>query len=128
MRLDQDLDRGTTGLGPHLDDFELTAGGRELRRFGSQGQQRLALLALLFAERAALIEGGRPAPLMLLDDVMSELDPDRRLLLVELLRGEGQAVITATEASQVPDGAGCAEIEINDGRVTLPIGATARAA
>jgi DNA replication and repair protein RecF len=65
---------------------------------------------------------------MLLDDVMSELDPDRRLLLVELLRGEGQAVITATEASQVPDDAERAEIEINQGRVTLPIGATARAA
>ena len=60
-----------------------------LRRFGSQGQQRLALLALLFAERAALIEAGRSAPLMLLDDVMSELDPAHRGLLVSLLEGSG---------------------------------------
>jgi DNA replication and repair protein RecF len=77
-------------------------GPRPLRRFGSQGQQRLALLALLFAERAALIEAGRTAPLMLLDDVMSELDPGHRGLLVSLLGAEGQAVITATEADHVP--------------------------
>ena len=75
---------------------------RPLRRFGSQGQQRAALLALLFAEREALIDAGRPAPLMLLDDVMSELDPERRELLVATLAGAGQALITATEASQVP--------------------------
>ena len=57
-RLDQDLDRGTTGLGPHLDDVELTAGDRELRRFGSQGEQRLAVLALLLAEAELLTERG----------------------------------------------------------------------
>ena len=57
-----------------------------LRRYGSQGQQRLALLALLFAERRALLDDGRPPPLMLLDDVTSELDSERRGLLVEHLR------------------------------------------
>ena len=71
----EDLGRAYTSYGPQLDEVELRLAGRALRRFGSQGQQRIALLALLFAERAALIEAGRSAPLMLLDDVMSELDP-----------------------------------------------------
>ena len=52
--------------------------GRSARSYGSQGEQRTALLALLFAEREALLEGRAVAPLMLLDDVMSELDPERR--------------------------------------------------
>jgi DNA replication and repair protein RecF len=80
-------------------------GGRPLRAFGSQGQQRVGLLALLMAEREVLLEQrGRP-PLLLLDDVMSELDGERRLRLAELLRGGGQALVTATEAEHVP-GAG----------------------
>jgi recombinational DNA repair ATPase RecF len=54
---------------------------------------------------------------MLLDDVMSELDPDRRLLLVELLTRGGQALITATEPTQVPDHGGRADVEIDAGRV-----------
>ncbi len=89
---------------------------RPLRRFGSQGQQRAGLLALLFAERAALIEAGRPAPLMLLDDVMSELDPERRELLVATLASSGQALITATEASQVPASEGQHAIAVREGR------------
>jgi DNA replication and repair protein RecF len=96
------LGRAYTSYGPQLDEVELRLAGKALRRFGSQGQQRLALLALLFAERAALIEAGRAAPLMLLDDVMSELDPEHRQLLVSLLASGGQAVLTATEAPHVP--------------------------
>jgi DNA replication and repair protein RecF len=98
----EELGRAYTSYGPQLDEVELRVDGRAVRRFGSQGQQRLALLALLFAERAALLEAGRPAPLMLLDDVMSELDPAHRGLLVRLLDGTGQALITATEAAHVP--------------------------
>jgi DNA replication and repair protein RecF len=114
-RRSEGLGRAYTSYGPQLDEAELTIGSRQLRRFGSQGQQRLALLALLFAERAVLTEAGRPAPLMLLDDVMSELDPAHRELLVRLLQGGGQALITATEASHVPaDDA--LRIEIRDGR------------
>ncbi|HET9120107.1 MAG TPA: DNA replication and repair protein RecF [Solirubrobacterales bacterium] len=98
----KDLGRAYTSYGPQLDEVELRLAERPLRRFGSQGQQRLALLALLFAERAVLIDSGRAAPLMLLDDVMSELDPSHRELLVSLLGSEGQAVLTATEAAHVP--------------------------
>jgi DNA replication and repair protein RecF len=101
-RRDADLARGFTSWGPHRDEIELSHGGRSLRHFGSQGQQRLALLALLFAEREALRSARRTLPLMLLDDVMSELDPDRRSRLVALLDDDGQALITATEREQVP--------------------------
>ena len=80
-----DLGRAYTSYGPQLDEIEIRLAARPLRRFASQGQQRLALLALLFAEREALLEAGRAAPLMLLDDVMSELDAGHRKLLVSLL-------------------------------------------
>jgi DNA replication and repair protein RecF len=114
-RRERDLGRAYTSYGPQLDEVELRLAGRALRRFGSQGEQRLALLALLFAERAVLLEAGRCAPLMLLDDVMSELDPDHRRLLVELLeRGEGQALVTATEAEQVPSQA-ILRVAVTDG-------------
>jgi DNA replication and repair protein RecF len=116
-RRDADLGRAYTSYGPQLDEIELKLAARPLRRFGSQGQQRLGLLALLFAERAALIEAGRAAPLMLLDDVMSELDPAHRELLVSLLGGGGQAVITATEAAHVPSSE-AAVIEVAAGAVT----------
>jgi len=101
-RLDSDLGRGYTTHGPHRDELLLARDGRELRAFGSQGEQRLALLALLLAERDALAaERDRP-PLMLLDDVMSELDHPRRALLAERLRAGGQSVVTATELEHVP--------------------------
>ena len=97
-----DLQRGFTAHGPHRDELHMAHGGRPLRQYGSQGQQRIALLALLLAEREVLGERRGEPPLVLLDDVMSELDAERRLRLVELLRGGGQAVITATEAEHVP--------------------------
>ena len=114
----EDLGRAYTSYGPQLDEVELRLGGRALRRFGSQGQQRLALLALLFAERTALMEAGRMAPLMLLDDVMSELDPGHRELLVSLLESGGQSLITATESSHVPSTT-AARIEVAAGVVSV---------
>jgi DNA replication and repair protein RecF len=104
-RRSADLERGFTAHGPHRDELQLLLEGAALRTYGSQGQQRAALLALLFAERGLLAERrGRP-PLMLLDDVMSELDASRRELLADLLRSGGQAVITATELEHVPGSA-----------------------
>jgi DNA replication and repair protein RecF len=100
-RVDSDLDRGFTTHGPHRDDVALVRDGRELRAYGSQGEQRLALLALLLAERAALHDERGAPPLLLLDDVMSELDADRRERLVERLR-VGQAVLTTTDLAHVP--------------------------
>jgi DNA replication and repair protein RecF len=100
-----DLERGFTTHGPHRDDLALLHGGRPLRTLGSQGQQRVGLLALLFAERDVLGARGRP-PLMLLDDVMSELDATRRERLSELVRAGGQALITTTDVEHVPGATG----------------------
>ena len=97
-----DLERGFTAHGPHRDELQLLLDGAALRAYGSQGQQRAALLALLFAERELLaLRRARP-PLMLLDDVMSELDADRRALLADLLRDGVQAIVTATDLDHVP--------------------------
>ncbi len=101
-RLERDLERGTTSLGPHLDDVVLLASGRELRSFGSQGEQRLSLLALLLAEAEAIVERTGVPPLLLLDDVLSELDPERRRILAERVRGAGQALVTATDVAMLP--------------------------
>ena len=112
-----DLERGFTTHGPHLDELALGRDGRALRRYGSQGEQRLTLLSLLFAERELLVSEGRPPPLMLLDDVTSELDPERRALLCErLVAGGGQALITATEASQLPAECPRRELAMREGR------------
>ena len=101
-RLAQDLERGFTGHGPHRDDLLFRNEGHELRAYGSQGQQRLALLSLLLAERDALAGERSRAPLVLLDDVMSELDHDRRERLAHELRRGGQAIVTTTDLDHVP--------------------------
>jgi DNA replication and repair protein RecF len=115
----QDLERGFTGHGPHRDDLLLTREGRELRTYGSQGQQRLGLLALLLAEREAIAATREATPVMLLDDVMSELDRDRRARLVGLLRGRGQSVITTTDLEHVPgaDAPDVLRLRVADGTV-----------
>jgi len=102
QRREQDVRLGRSSWGPHLDELKLEAGERSLRRYGSQGQQRAALLALLFAEREALLAARRVTPLLLLDDVMSELDPGRRERLVRRLAAGGQALITAADEESLP--------------------------
>jgi DNA replication and repair protein RecF len=102
QRRQADVRLGRSSWGPHLDELKLEAGARSLRRYGSQGQQRACLLALLFAEREVLLGARRVIPLLLLDDVMSELDPGRRDRLVERLDGGGQALITAADEESLP--------------------------
>jgi DNA replication and repair protein RecF len=101
-RLPGDLERGFSSHGPHRDELALLRDGRELRLYGSQGELRLALLALLLAERAVLARERRRTPLMLLDDVMSELDSERRELLARELSSGGQSVIATTDLAHVP--------------------------
>ena len=117
-RVDADLERGFTTHGPHRDDLALLRDGRELRAYGSQGEQRLALLALLLAERAALEDERGAPPLLLLDDVMSELDATRRECLVERLR-VGQSVVTTTDLAHVPgaDEDDVVRLRVEDGAV-----------
>jgi DNA replication and repair protein RecF len=118
-RTEGDLERGFTGHGPHRDELSLRRAGRELRSYGSRGQVRLGLLALLLAEREELATERGAMPLLLLDDVMSELDAPRRARLVALLRAGGQAVVTATELGHVPgaDEPGVERVAVAEGRV-----------
>jgi DNA replication and repair protein RecF len=119
-RLDGDLERGFTGHGPHRDDLATEHGGHDLRVYGSQGQQRLSLLALLLAEREVIAAHRTAPPVMLLDDVMSELDRDRRQALVELLCSTpGQSVITATDLEHVPGSTddGVTHVAVSSGRL-----------
>jgi DNA replication and repair protein RecF len=106
-RLERDRERGYTSAGPHMDDLVLALDGRGARLFGSQGQQRALVLALKIAEienlRAAL---GRP-PLLLLDDVSSELDPAKnRYLLDYLARLPAQVFLTSTDRRLLEPAAG----------------------
>ena len=119
-RVDADLERGFTGHGPHRDDLAFLRDGRELRAFGSQGEQRLVLLALLLAERETLEQERGAPPLLLLDDVMSELDATRRERLVARLAEPGQSVVTTTDLAHVPggDGAGVVRLRVEPGSVT----------
>jgi DNA replication and repair protein RecF len=101
-RLERDLERRVTGDGPHLHDVAILSDDRDLRTFGSQGEQRLAVLALILAEAEALPTRAGELPLLLLDDALSELDADRRRVLSERLGAAGQAVVTATGAEALP--------------------------
>jgi DNA replication and repair protein RecF len=100
--VERDLDRGTTGVGPHLHDVRIVSGRRDLRAFGSQGEQRVAVLALLLGEAALIADRRGYAPLLLLDDVLSELDPQRRRILVDRVRVGGQTLVTATTSAALP--------------------------
>ncbi len=98
----RDIETGFTTHGPHRDELKLRRAGRGLRAFGSRGQLRLALLALLLAERHELAQTRGRVPLMLLDEAMSELDNTRRRRLVDLLCKHGQSLITTTDLQHVP--------------------------
>ena len=118
-RLPGDLERGFSGHGPHRDELAILRDGRELRLYGSQGEQRLALLALLLAERAVLARERNRMPLMLLDDVMSELDLERRELLAAELSTGGQSVIATTDLAHVPGAthASVTRLRVSPGRI-----------
>jgi DNA replication and repair protein RecF len=95
---------GSTLVGPHRDDLVFTLDGRDMSGFASRGQQRTAILAFKLAELDLLTEqDGRP-PLLLLDDVFSELDPDRRSHLVRRIAGLPQAFVTTTTLDDLDPG------------------------
>ncbi len=92
---------GATLVGPHRDDLVFRLGGRDLSTFASRGQQRTAILAFKLAEMDLLTAIDGQPPLLLLDDVFSELDPDRRAHLVRRISELPQAMITATDPTEV---------------------------
>ena len=143
-RRDSEVRRGFTSLGPHRDDVrfielpepergsdqvparktsgvcaspETPAEGRDLRLFGSQGEQRLAVLALLLAEEDSAARRSGRSGILFLDDVMSELDDVRRRLLVDRLTAVGQAIVTTTNRYYFTD----SELE-NATVIELPLG------
>ncbi|NLT11343.1 MAG: DNA replication/repair protein RecF [Clostridiaceae bacterium] len=91
-----DIDKGVTGIGPHRDDLEISLNNLNIRLYASQGQQRSAALALKLSELSILQEETDEMPVLLLDDVFSELDAYRRMALLKSL-GESQVFITCTD-------------------------------
>ncbi len=99
--LAEDLRKGTTTRGPHRDLFTFFLNTKDLRKFGSQGEHKLVLVAVKFAEGRFLESFLKEPPVFLLDDLFAELDVKRSLMIVESLRGDHQIFITATDLADL---------------------------
>lgn len=106
-----EIERGQTLVGPHRDDMGIFAAGVDLRTFGSQGEQRSASLALKMAELSIITELTKDYPILLLDDVMSELDRSRREALLKNIKDEIQVIITSTNVEYLK------EMDIKDANI-----------
>jgi DNA replication and repair protein RecF len=106
-----------TVVGPHRDDLRLSLDGVEMARHASRGQQRLAALALRLAEGRWLAERRGEQPVVLLDDVLSELDPRRRTQVLEEVAGADQVIVTTADLALVPQEAlaGARVLRVLDG-------------
>jgi DNA replication and repair protein RecF len=100
----EEIARGVTVIGPHRDDMHFTVDGVDMTLYGSRGQQRTTALSLKLAEVDLMRQVTGESPLLLLDDVMSELDAARRARVVGLVDGVEQAILTATDWSDFTDG------------------------
>ncbi len=130
-RVQTDLERGFTSVGPHADDLKIQLGGRSARAYASQGQQRALVLAWKVAEIGNLEAHGNVTPLLLLDDVSSELDPERNAYLMNYVAESGaQTFLTTTDGSLVSAAAGADTLwlRVRAGNVepSAPVAAPAR--
>jgi DNA replication and repair protein RecF len=100
--LADDLRRGSTSIGPHRDDLRVLLDGQDARGYGSQGQQRTAVVSLKLAEAELVARRTGERPVLLLDDVLSELDLERRGALLRQVGGGGQVVITSVDVGPFP--------------------------
>ncbi|HLZ95580.1 MAG TPA: DNA replication/repair protein RecF [Candidatus Dormibacteraeota bacterium] len=100
--LTDDLRRGVTTVGPHHDDLAISLAGREARSYASQGQQRTAVVSLKLAEADLVAGRTGERPVLLLDDVLSELDAERRTALLRRVANGGQVIVTSAEAGPFP--------------------------
>lgn len=114
---ESDIRTGSTSVGPHRDDFTLKLGHKELSHFGSRGECRSAVLALKIAEILTIEAETGQKPLLLLDDVFSELDSTRQKKLGQLLK-EYQSVITTTSSDHVKDLKHIAVYKVEGGELT----------
>ncbi len=113
---ERDLRLGFTTVGPHRDDIKISIDGADARAFCSQGQARTAALSLKLAETEIFRELAGEVPVLILDDVMSELDLPRRKKLLERIR-DIQCILTCTHAARVLYGAECRKIRIREGKI-----------
>jgi DNA replication and repair protein RecF len=117
--LAEDLRRGTTSVGPHRDDVRVILDGQDARSYASQGQQRTAVVSLKLAEAALFQRRTGERPVLLLDDVLSELDGSRRAALLAEVAAGGQVIVTSVEAGPFPPDliAGAMVWTVTDGRI-----------
>lgn len=120
-KADKDLERGYTIYGPHRDDLLILIDGKEVQKFGSQGQQRTAALSLKLAEIELIHEEIGDYPILLLDDVFSELDADRQTHLLSGFWDQCQTFITTTSVELIPESLlnKASLYQIQEGTVTI---------
>ena len=116
-RREEDLRRVTTTAGPHRDDLLLSLSGEDMRAFASQGQMRTAVLALRLSEVDMLTQRQGESPLLLLDDVLSELDAGRRTRLLSRISGI-QTLLTCTDLSDLTGAKADAVLHVKLGEIT----------
>ena len=114
---EEDIRRGFTSRGPHRDDIGIKLGEKDVKVFGSQGQQRTAALSLKLSELALIREVVGESPVLLLDDVLSELDDDRQRALMESAF-DCQCFLTAAGMESAAAGRSAAVFEVKDGNIT----------
>lgn len=113
-----DIARGSTNIGPHRDDLYLEVNGTSLKNYGSQGQQRSAALSLKLSQLEYVKNELEEYPVLLLDDVMSELDVRRRQQLLQFIDGQIQTFITVNDRSLIPTVKDMAFYQIKYGEIT----------
>ena len=113
---ERDLRLGYTSVGPHRDDIRITIAGQDARGYCSQGQARTAALSMKFAEVEIFKELSGEAPVLILDDVLSELDLPRRKKLLSYIR-DVQCILTCTHAERVLAGEASSKIRIQAGKI-----------
>jgi DNA replication and repair protein RecF len=107
---EKEMWQGTTLVGPHREDLAVTSAGRGIPTFASRGEQRTVVLALKIAEAAWIRERTGTTPVFLLDDVLSELDAERRQHLVDAIPDDAQALVTSALPAGLPPGLAAAHV------------------
>ncbi len=114
--LQKEIEQGFTLYGPHRDDLDIETDGRDIKTYGSQGQHRSAVLALKLAQADMIYEDSGEYPVLLLDDIMSELDSERRAYLAAKIRNK-QVIITCTDVEDLPENELSKRIHVANGRI-----------
>jgi DNA replication and repair protein RecF len=126
-RFGDEIRRGQTLVGPHRDDLLIELDGRDLRLYGSRGQQRLMALTLRLAEAGPVARAVGTAPVLLLDDALSELDPAVQARVLEHVATAGQVFLTTADAA-LPEIRRVTWWDVRGGRVTEPMMSSVRGA